>query len=169
MNVSCQLGELPQSCRRALLNLIPKKGNVLCIGNWRPISLLCTDYNIFSKALASRLTPYLSSLLKEDQCYCVPKRSIYDNISLVRDIIELCKESPKDLGLLLLDQEKAFDRVDHRYLFEVLERFGLGSTFISYIKILLRFRARRRAISRSTRMATESPTGRTIQSQPFWN
>jgi len=136
LNASCQLGELPQSCRRALLTLIPKKGDMLSIENWRPISLLCTDYKIFSKALASRLTPYLSSLLKEDQCYCVPKRSIYDNISLVRDIIELCKESPKDLGLLLLDQEKAFDRVDHRYLFEVLERFGLGSTFISYIKIL---------------------------------
>uniref|UniRef100_A0A8C4WRH2 Reverse transcriptase domain-containing protein n=1 Tax=Eptatretus burgeri TaxID=7764 RepID=A0A8C4WRH2_EPTBU len=120
----------------ALLTLIPKKGDMLRIENWRPISLLCTDYKIFSKALASRLAPYLSSLLKEDQCYCVPKRSIYDNISLVRDIIELCKESPKDLGLLLLDQEKAFDRVDHRYLFEVLERFGLGSTFISSIKIL---------------------------------
>ncbi|MEE8114299.1 MAG: reverse transcriptase family protein, partial [Nitrososphaerales archaeon] len=136
LNASCQLGELPQSCRRALLTLIPKKGDMLRIENWRPISLLCTDYKIFSKALASRLTPYLSSLLKEDQCYCVPKRSIYDNISLVRDIIELCKENPKDLGVLLLDQEKAFDRVDHRYLFEVLERFGLGSTFISYIKIL---------------------------------
>ena len=31
------------------------------------------------------------------------------------------------------------------------------------------FAPTRRAISRSTRMATESPTGRTIQSRPFWN
>ena len=35
--------------------------------------------------------------------------------------------------------------------------------------ILLRIRARRCAIGRSTPMATESPTGRTIRTQPFWN
>ena len=35
--------------------------------------------------------------------------------------------------------------------------------------ILLRIRARQRAISRSTPMAAESPTGRTIQSWPFWD
>ena len=34
-------------------------------------------------------------------------------------------------------------------------------------KILLRIRARRRAISRSTLMAAESPTGRTILTRPF--
>ena len=31
------------------------------------------------------------------------------------------------------------------------------------------FAPARRAISRSTRMATESPTGRTIQLGPFWD
>ncbi|KAK3569498.1 hypothetical protein QTP86_031670 [Hemibagrus guttatus] len=51
-------GELPLSCRRAVLTLLPKKGDLTHLKNWRPVSLLCTDYKLLSKALASRLTKY---------------------------------------------------------------------------------------------------------------
>ena len=34
-----------------------------------------------------------------------------------------------------IDQEKAFDRVSHEYLFRVLKAFGLGDRFISFIKL----------------------------------
>ncbi|KAK3555034.1 hypothetical protein QTP86_005696 [Hemibagrus guttatus] len=53
---SIQRGELPLSCRRAVLTLLPKKGDLTHLKNWRPVSLLCTDYKLLSKALASRLT-----------------------------------------------------------------------------------------------------------------
>lgn len=39
-------------------------------------------------------------------------------------------------GLVSLDQEKAFDRVDHGYLFSVLSVFGFGENFISGVKLL---------------------------------
>ncbi|KAK3510779.1 hypothetical protein QTP70_022486 [Hemibagrus guttatus] len=53
---SIRRGELPLSCRRAVLTLLPKKGDLTHLKNWRPVSLLCTDYKLLSKALASRLT-----------------------------------------------------------------------------------------------------------------
>ena len=43
---------LPISCRRAVITLLPKKGDLQEIKNWRPVSLLCTDYKILSKALS---------------------------------------------------------------------------------------------------------------------
>ncbi|KAK3512767.1 hypothetical protein QTP70_025123 [Hemibagrus guttatus] len=53
---SIRRGELPLSCRRAVLTLLPKKGDLTHLKNWHPVSLLCTDCKLLSKALASRLT-----------------------------------------------------------------------------------------------------------------
>ncbi len=41
-----------------------------------------------------------------------------------------------DLGLISLDQEKAFYRVEHAYLWRVLEAFGFGKKMIDYVKVL---------------------------------
>ncbi|KAI3367340.1 hypothetical protein L3Q82_008155 [Scortum barcoo] len=54
-NESLASGLLPLSCRRAVITLLPKKGNLQDIKNWRPVSLLCMDYKILSKVLANRL------------------------------------------------------------------------------------------------------------------
>uniref|UniRef100_A0A674IM21 Reverse transcriptase domain-containing protein n=1 Tax=Terrapene triunguis TaxID=2587831 RepID=A0A674IM21_9SAUR len=52
---SLQGGVLPLSCRRAVLALLPKKGDLRDLRNWRPISLLSTDYKIVAKAISLRL------------------------------------------------------------------------------------------------------------------
>ena len=41
-----------------------------------------------------------------------------------------------NLGLVSLDQEKAFDRVDHEYLFNVMSVFGFGKSFVTCVKLL---------------------------------
>ncbi|XDV49743.1 hypothetical protein PO909_018933 [Leuciscus waleckii] len=132
----CQSKILPTSCSRAVLSLLPKKGDLGLLKNWRPVSLLCVDYKIFSKCLANRLKFYLGLLVQKDQTYCIPERFIMDNISLLRDVIELSQLNNYEIGVLSLDQEKAFDRVDHGYLYNVLQHFGFGENFISYIQLL---------------------------------
>ena len=39
-------------------------------------------------------------------------------------------------ALLSLDQETAFDRVSHEYMFAVLKAYGFGDSFIGWIKLL---------------------------------
>ena len=41
-------------------------------------------------------------------------------------------------ALIFLDQGKAFDRVDHKFLFKTLEAFVLGKNFINWGKVLYR-------------------------------
>ncbi|CAM2105621.1 unnamed protein product [Caretta caretta] len=52
---SLQGGVLPLSCRRAVLALLPKKGDLHDLRNWRPISLLSTGYKIVAQAISLRL------------------------------------------------------------------------------------------------------------------
>lgn len=115
LNHSLSEGQLPKSCRRAVITLLPKKGELSEIKNWRPASLLCNDYKIRSKSLANRLREVLGLIIHSDQTYCVPGRSITDNKSFIRDILDN-RHISLDFGLILIDQVKAFDRVDHNYL-----------------------------------------------------
>lgn len=59
-----------------------------------------------------------------------------DNIFLVHDIIDIAKRNGDNIGIFAIDQEKAFDRVSHFYLFSSLKAFGFGDLFISWIKLL---------------------------------
>ncbi|KAL7824703.1 hypothetical protein SRHO_G00344630 [Serrasalmus rhombeus] len=76
LRVSVQEGKLPLSCRRAVLTLLPKKGDLTVLKNWRPVALLCTDCKLLSKALASRLGKVMEQVVHCDQTYCVPGRSM---------------------------------------------------------------------------------------------
>ena len=64
----------------------------------------------------------------------IPGRHIYDSITLSRDIINYAKGDGIPMSIINIDQEKAFYRVSHEYLFRVLKAFGLGDRFISFIK-----------------------------------
>lgn len=123
------------SCTRAALTLLPKKGDLGLLRNWRPVALLCSDYKILSKCLANRLKQCMHTIVHRNQSYCIPARTIMDNIFVVRDVIELSKLNSCDLGLLSLDQEKAFDKVDHEYLFQALEAFAVERNFLLRLKM----------------------------------
>ncbi|CAM4523254.1 unnamed protein product, partial [Caretta caretta] len=133
---SLQGGVLPLSCRRAVLALLQKKGDLRDLQNWRPISLLSTDYKIVAKATSLRLGSMMADVIHPDQTYIVPGRSIFDNIFLVRDLLELGHRDGLSFAVLSLDQEKAFDRVDHGYLLGTLQAFGFGPQFVSFLQVL---------------------------------
>uniref|UniRef100_H3BW47 Reverse transcriptase domain-containing protein n=1 Tax=Tetraodon nigroviridis TaxID=99883 RepID=H3BW47_TETNG len=104
-----------------------------------PVALLCTDDKVLSRALSNRLKESLSFIVHSDQTYCIPDRSIMDNISLIRDLIDVCRaDMDYHFGIVCLDQEKAFDRVDHSYLFSTLRAFGFGDGFIAWVSLLYR-------------------------------
>ncbi|CAM2119654.1 unnamed protein product [Caretta caretta] len=72
-----------------------------------------TDYKIVAKAISLRLGSVMADVIHPDQTYTVPGRSIFDNLFLVQDLLELGRRDGLSFALLSLDPEKAFDRVDH--------------------------------------------------------
>ncbi|CAM2095676.1 unnamed protein product [Caretta caretta] len=94
------------------------------------------DYKIVAKAISLWLGSVLADVIHPDQTYTVPDRSIFDNLFLVRDLLELGCRDGLLFTLLSLDQEKAFDRVDHGYLLSTLKVFGFGPQFVGFLRVL---------------------------------
>ena len=53
----------------AVVSLLPKAGPLEKPKNWRPISLLNSDYKIISALLSSRLQPALETIIGEEQIH----------------------------------------------------------------------------------------------------
>ena len=81
-------GELTPSQREAVINCLYKKVPREEVKNWRPISLLNTDYKILTKTLANRLISALPDIIHHNQAAAVPNRSIITNLSLIRVITQ---------------------------------------------------------------------------------
>ncbi|CAM2103817.1 unnamed protein product [Caretta caretta] len=133
---SLESGVLPLSCRQAVLALLLKKGDLHDLLNWCPILLLSTDYKVVVKAISLQLGSMLVDMVHPDQTYTVLGRTIFDNLYFIRELLELGCRDGLSFALLSLDQEKAFDRVDHEYLLGTLWAFGFGPQFMGFLQVL---------------------------------
>ena len=136
LNHAFRLGFLSVSQRRGLINLVFKADDRTLLKNWRPISLLCVDYKIGSRAIAGRLLRVIDKIVHPDQSAGVPGRFIGENVAYVRDAIQYASTQDLPLAILTLDQEKAFDRVEWEFLFCILERMGFGPSFCKWVQTL---------------------------------
>ncbi|CAI9608046.1 unnamed protein product [Staurois parvus] len=106
------------------------------IENWRPISLLNVDRKILAKILFWRLSSVAGDLLSSHQHCSVQGRSTFSAVLAIREALERCRAAGWRKYLLALDQAKAFDRVNHEYLWLLLGRYGLQGRFIDWLKTL---------------------------------
>ena len=116
--------------------LLPKTEDMSRIKNFRPISLLNTLYKLVAKIYANRMKPLLHHWILPSQTGFVPNRCILDNVFLAFESIEWALESNQDLSLLLLDFEKAYDRVSWTFLQQAMERMGFEATWIRQVMSL---------------------------------
>ena len=127
-------GMLPESMKGSATRLLFKqRGDVKDLKNWRPISLLNVDYKIISKVVTTRLSRVLGSVVFPDQTCSVPDRSISSNVVLLRDVFDYIERTDEAAILISLDQEKAFDRVDRSFLYDLLRHLGFGPNFRKWV------------------------------------
>ena len=136
LNAVYDEGILSRSMRSGVISLIfKKKGDRRGIKNYRPISLLQVDYKILAKVMANRFKQVLCKIVSKCQSCCIPGRDIADTIANIRDVLDLIESEELEGYLLKMDQEKAFDKVGHTYLREVLKKYGFGDRFVNWVGI----------------------------------
>lgn len=132
---------LPPSMRQALTVLIPKKKSdksVRGCDDFRPISLLTTDYKILAKILAKRLEIAYKTVVGGHQTYGFKNRSITTNLHVMRIIAETAEAMERPTAVLQIDLKKAFDKVSHSFLFSILEHCKTGKYLLKFVKICYR-------------------------------
>ena len=130
-------GKLSVEQRRAILTLLPKgEKDIRYLKNWRPLSLLNTDYKILTKTLATRLQKVIPKLVSPDQTGCVKGRYIGENIRILFDVLEYTSKQNISGVIAFLDFEKAFDSVSWKFLKKSLEKFNFGPYFRKWVNII---------------------------------
>ena len=130
-----EVGELTETQKLGLIRISYKKDGRIFISNYRPITLLNVDLKILTRALAKRMISVLPKLIHENQT-CVPGRRITKNIHIVQDLIDHINNGNGKGAFIFLDQEKAFDRISHKFMIKTLKAFGFGKRFINWVKIV---------------------------------
>ena len=133
--------EMSPVMRMALITLIPKgdKDRSL-LGNWRPISLLSIFYKVLSAALAERLKFALQEVIHEGQKAYLPGRFIGSAVKSIHDAQYWTKRKKVHALLIMVDFSKAFDSIEHDYIWQALESFGFGPKYISWIQLIFKNR-----------------------------
>ena len=90
------------------------------IGKFRPISIINTDQKFLSHMIAFRLKDVLDVLIGSHQTAHLANRSI----PLLK-LQTIATETSKREGIVAVDFNKAFDKVDRKYMLDMVERLPL--------------------------------------------
>ncbi|GLC65919.1 hypothetical protein PLESTF_000358300 [Pleodorina starrii] len=129
---------LPLSWREGVITLI-YKGKGLprpSLSSYRPISLLQCDYKLVCKAVSNRLQPALDYLIDPLQTAFISGRDIRDNTLYHLALAEWVRHSQQPAALIILDIEKAYDRVHRPWLYRVAEAMGFGQHTQRWLRLL---------------------------------
>ncbi|RVW60790.1 LINE-1 reverse transcriptase-like [Vitis vinifera] len=113
-------GSFSKCLNTTFLVLIPKKGGVEDLGDFKPISLLGGLYKLLAKVLANRLKKVLDRVVSVDQNAFVRGRQILDASLVANEVIDYWHKR-KEKGLICkLDIEKAYDSINWKFLMKGL-------------------------------------------------
>ncbi len=127
---------LSPTMKRGLITLIPKADkDPLSIDNWRPITLLCTDYKLLALVYANRLNSGLTKVISECQSAFIKGRNINFHSRLILEMLDYSHLIDKESLILFLDFYKAFDSLEHCFIVETLKCMGFGDKFCNIIKM----------------------------------
>ena len=115
----------PQDWKRSVFISIPKKGNAKECSNYRTVALISHSRKVLLKILQARLQQYVNHELPDVQAGFRKGRGTRDQIANICWMIEKARAFQKNIYFCFIDYTKAFDCVDHKKLWKILQGMGI--------------------------------------------
>jgi hypothetical protein len=125
------------SINTTFITLIHKKDSPEFVNNYRPISLVSLAPKFITKILANIMQKIIIPAIHRNQYGYIISRTIHDCLAWAFEYIHLCHQSKKEIVILKLDFEKAFDKVEYSAILLMLKHLGFGEVWLKWISCIL--------------------------------
>jgi len=125
MNKIYKSGYIPEDFRKSIFVPLPKINKTQDCSDFRTIALISHASKILLHLIKRRITPIIERQIGDSQMGFRKGKGTRDAIFQLRTISERVLQMGKNVYMCFVDYQKAFDRVKHDKLLEVMERAGI--------------------------------------------
>ena len=135
-----RLADTPATFLDGAITMIHKAGPKAVVANYRPITLLNSDYRLLARVLAARLQRVLGEVIDPAQTAFLAGRRIGANLVLLQSLPHWLRQQRPAAGavVVLCDFAKAYDTLSRAFLLRVMACLGVGPSFLGWTATLLR-------------------------------
>ena len=163
-NTSLNQAVVPLCFKTATIIPVPKKSNIQCLNDYRPVALTPIMMKCFERLVRDHITSRLPSTLDPYQFAYRPNRSTEDAISSVLHLsLEHLEEKNTYVRMLFVDFSSAFNTIIPQHLISKLVPLGLGTPMCNWLLDFLTDRPQSVRVGNNTSntisLSTGSPQG----------
>jgi len=134
-NVCWEQGMVPKDWQEAcIVPLYKGKGNKKECANYRGISLLSIPGKLFGRVIIERVIQQTESQLEDEQGGFRRGRGCIDQVFGLKEMCEKYLGNGRDLYVAFMDLEKAYDKIDRKAMWQVLQVYGVGGKLLRAVK-----------------------------------
>jgi len=116
---------LPREWKIHKIAPLPKTGDLSCVNNCKPISLLCIFSKILESIIYIKIISFIRPKLSKTQFGFTKGKSCLAQLPTIFSTINQAADSKKSVDVMYFDFEKAFDSVPHEQLLFKLWQVGI--------------------------------------------